>query len=291
VSGSIATAAGGVVWRQDGPDLLVALVHRPRYDDWTLPKGKSHTDEQLLLAAVREVGEETGAQVEVGRRLRPVQYPIGSGTTKRVAHWSMRYVAGEHQPSDEVDQMCWLTVAEASQRLTYPIDRGVLADFATVPVTGQPLLLVRHAKAGKRSAYSGDDQLRPLDKIGRRHAREAAGVFAAFGPRRVLAADRLRCQQTVAPLAALLDTEVTTASEFADEAYLKNPKRARTSLYDLAELDGPSVICSQGTAIPGMLADLHAPGAPYPTRKGSLWVVVLDGRRVLSADYYPHPNV
>lgn len=289
MSGAVAAAAGGVLWRQDGPDLLVALVHRPRYDDWTLPKGKAHAGEQLLLAAVREVGEETGAQVEVGRRLHPVRYPISSGT-KRVAHWTMRYLSGEHRPSDEVDRMCWLTVAEASKRLTYPVDRGVLADFATVPVTGQALLLVRHAKAGKRSAYHGEDRLRPLDKIGRRHAREAAATFATFAPQRVVAADRVRCQQTVAPLAALLDTEIQVLPEFSDEAYLQNPKRARTSLYDLAELPGSSVICSQGTTIPGLLADLRAPGSSYPTRKGSLWVLMLDERRVLSADYYPHPN-
>ncbi|MDQ2837360.1 MAG: NUDIX hydrolase [Actinomycetota bacterium] len=284
-------AAGGVLWRQDGPHLLVALVHRQRYDDWTLPKGKTQPGEQLLLAAVREVGEETGAVVEVGRRLSPVEYPIADGAIKRVSHWTMRYLCGEHTPGDEVDRLRWLTVAEATHRLTYPIDRCVLADFARLPANARTVVLVRHAKAGKRSEYPGDDRLRPLDKIGRRHARDAAPVLACFQPRRVLAADRVRCVQTVGPLAGLLGLEVIEAPEFSDEAYEHNPARAREAFRALAAQTGTTVICSQGGTIPALLGDLKATRDPYPTRKGSAWVLSLDGDRVLSADYYPHPNV
>ncbi|MGI8665758.1 MAG: NUDIX hydrolase [Jatrophihabitans sp.] len=284
-------AAGGVVWRQDGAHLLVALVHRPRYEDWTLPKGKTRPDEQVLLAAVREVAEETGAVVEVGRRLTPVQYPIGADLVKRVSHWTMRYLSGEHRPSQEVDRLRWLTVAEATQLLTYPVDRCVLADFARVPAATRTLLLVRHAKAGKRSEYAGDDRLRPLDKIGRRHARDSAAMLAAFGPRRILAAERVRCVQTVEPLARLLGLPVTNAPEFSDEAYGNHPGRAHTALQRLAALPGSTVICSQGGAIPGLLGDLAAPAESYPTRKGSVWALSLTGQRVAAADYYPHPNV
>jgi len=287
-------AAGGVVWRQDGNDLLVALVHRRRYDDWTLPKGKARSDERLLLAALREVGEETGAEVEVGRRLAPVEYPFGAGVTKRVQHWSMRYLGGEHEPGDEVDRVRWLTVAEATQKLTYPIDRAVLADFARVPVGTTTLVLMRHAKAGKRSEWKGDDRLRPLDKIGRRHAREVVPVLTAFGPRRVLAADRVRCEQTVTPLADALSVSVESAPEFSDEAQAQAPQRAVSSVERLAAEPGATVICSQGGAIPGLLADLAVPHNPrdpgYSSRKGSIWVLSLLAGRVLTGDYYPHPN-
>lgn len=284
-------AAGGVLWRQDGPDLLVALVHRPRYDDWTLPKGKLNPGEPLLLGAVREVGEETGALVEVGRRLAPVEYPIGPDAIKRVSHWTMRYLTGQHAPGDEVDQLCWLTVAEASQRLSYRVDRCVLADFARLPAGTRTVLLIRHAKAGRRSDFHGDDRLRPLDKVGRRQARDAAPVLAAFNPRRVLAADLLRCEQTVLPLADLLGLPVSSAPEFSDEAYQRHPQRARAALLGLTEQPGTTVICSQGDTIPGLLAALGAPAEPYPTRKGSLWVLSFHDHRVVSADYYPHPNV
>ncbi len=281
-------AAGGVVWRRQGADLLVALVHRPRYDDWTLPKGKPATDEPMLLTAVREVAEETGAVVEIGRRLAPIEYSIGDGR-KRVTHWAMRYLHGEHAPSGEVDRIDWLTVAEASQRLTYPIDRVVLADFARMPAATSTVLLVRHARAGKRSDYSGDDRLRPLDKVGRRQARDLVDPLAAFRPARILSADRRRCEQTVAPLAERLGLPVRSAPEFADEAYLADPVRSQASLYALAELRGSTVICSQVSTIPGLLDDLRVPAEQHDARKGSLWVLSLAGRRAVAGDYYPHP--
>lgn len=282
-------AAGGVVWRQDGLDLLVALVHRPRYDDWTLPKGKLAPDEPLLLAAVREVAEETGAAVKLGRRLAAVEYPIGGDARKRVTHWAMRYLHGEHEPGDEVDRIDWLTIAEATQRLTYPIDRGVLADFARLPAGTSTVLLLRHARAGKRSEYSGDDRLRPLDKVGRRQSRELVDPLAAFGPARILSADLMRCEQTVAPVADRLGLPVERAPEFADEDYLANPARTVESLYRLAEQPGSTLICSQGSTIPGLLADLRVPTEHRNARKGSLWVLSLAGRRAVAGDYYPDP--
>jgi 8-oxo-dGTP diphosphatase len=282
-------AAGGVVWRQEGADLLVALVHRPRYDDWTLPKGKTGPNEQLLLAAVREVGEETGAAVAVGRRLAPIEYPLGDDGRKRVTHWAMRYLGGEHTPSEEVDRISWLTVAEATQRLTYPIDRVVLADFARFATVTSTVLLLRHARAGKRSQYQGDDRLRPLDKIGRRQARESVELLSAFRPERILTADRRRCEQTVAPLGERLGLPVLTVPEFADEAYLADPARTAESLYRHAEQVASTVICSQGSAIPGLLADLAVPVEHHNARKGSLWVLSLAGRRPVAGDYYPHP--
>ncbi|MEO9236827.1 MAG: histidine phosphatase family protein, partial [Jatrophihabitantaceae bacterium] len=182
-------------------------------------------------------------------------------------------------------------VAEATQLLTYPVDRCVLADFARVPATTNSVLLLRHAKAGKRSEFSGADELRPLDKIGRRHAREAAPVLAAFNPHRVLSADRVRCEQTVAPAAKLLGLDVERAPGFSDEGYLASPARTTESLQQLAELAGSSLICSQGLTIPGLLEDLSAPAPGYPARKGSLWVLALHQRRAVAADYYPHPNL
>jgi 8-oxo-(d)GTP phosphatase len=283
-------AAGGAVWRQDGPDLLVALVHRPRYDDWTLPKGKPNPGEQLLLAGVREVGEETGASVAVGRRLAPVEYLMGSDGRKRVTHWSMRYLSGEHRPGDEVDQLSWLTIAEATQRLTYPIDRVVLADFARLPANTSTVLLLRHARAGKRSQFSGEDRLRPLDKLGRRQARESVELLAAFRPARILAADRTRCEQTVAPLASRLNLPVRSVPEFADEAYLADPRPTIESVYALADQPGSSVVCSQGSTIPGLLGDLAVPDTHPVARKGSLWVLSLAGRRAVAGNYYPHPD-
>ncbi|MEO6502869.1 MAG: NUDIX domain-containing protein [Jatrophihabitantaceae bacterium] len=280
-------AAGGVLWRQDGDQLLVAVVHRPRYEDWTLPKGKLHHGEHPLLAAVREVSEETGAQVEVGRRLSSVEYPFGPDAIKRVSYWAMRYRGGEHSPGDEVDRLRWATVAEATQQLSYPADRGVLADFARLPISTRTLLLLRHAKAGKRSEFCGDDRLRPLDKAGRRQTREAMPVLAAFQPRRVLAADLVRCEQSVQPLADRLDLPVLPAPALSDEAYDTDPDAGLAQVRELLEQPGTTLICSQGETIPRLLEQLGAPAEPYPARKGSLWVLSITDRGVIAADYYP----
>jgi 8-oxo-dGTP pyrophosphatase MutT (NUDIX family)/phosphohistidine phosphatase SixA len=282
-------AAGAVVWRIEGTELKIVLVHRPRYDDWTLPKGKLRAGEQPLLAAVREVLEETGSDVAVGRRLAPSEYRVGD-MTKSVMYWAMRHRDGEHAPSEEVDELRWLTVAEAVRTLTYPADRGVVGDFARIPAATSTILLMRHAKAGKRSDYHGEDRLRPLDKIGRRQARASVPLLSVFKPVRALAADRLRCEQTLLPLAEQLNLTIVSAPEFSDEAYAMDPSRAVKSLMRLAEDDGATVICSQGNAIPGLLADVAAPGAPYSCRKGSVWVLSVAAGVVVAADYYPHPS-
>ena len=275
-----------MLWREDGGQVLVAVVHRPRYEDWTLPKGKLHSGEHPLVAAVREVREETGAEVEVGRRLSSAEYQFGPDAIKQVSYWVMRYLGGEHAAGPEVDRLRWATVAEATQQLSYPVDRGVLADFARLPSATRTLLLLRHAKAGKRSTYRGDDRLRPLDKEGRRQAREAVPVLAAFGPRRVLAADRVRCEQTVQPLAEELGLRVLSAPALSDEGYGKDPDAGLATLRELVERPGATLICSQGEAIPTMLEQFGVPGPPYPARKGSLWALSIADRGVIAADYY-----
>ncbi|MCW2539116.1 MAG: mutT1 [Frankiales bacterium] len=299
-------AGGAVVWREDddhavgrhveapAPDanLLIGLVHRPRYDDWSLPKGKLHRSEYALQAAVREVGEELGSTVRVGPRLSSVDYQTKDGR-KKVDYWAMRHLGGAHTASDEVDELCWLPLAEAAERLSYDLDRQVLADFATRPRHAAMLLLVRHAKAGKRSAFRGDDRLRPLDRIGRRQARDAAGFLSLFAPTRILAADRVRCEQTVAPTAAMLGLSVESAPELSDEGFVQRADRAVRRLRELGDDDQVSVVCSQGTAIPGLLAELGLAGnghRPHPARKGSVWALSVDGGSVVSADYYPRPG-
>jgi 8-oxo-dGTP diphosphatase len=279
-------AAGGVLWRHDGQDLLIALVHRPRYDDWSLPKGKLHPGEHPLLAGVREVSEETGSRVRVGRRLSTVRYNLADAE-KRVVYWAMQHVGGAHLPSQEVDQLSWLTPTEAQRRLTYPIDRGVLADFARLPADTTTVLLVRHAKAGKRSNFAGDDRLRPLEKIGRRQARDAVPVLAVFDPKRIFSADRVRCVQTVTPLSESLGIEVFIAPEFSDEAHLADPEPALARIRILSAEPGASVICSQGQAIPAILSDLGVSVPQTSSRKGSIWALSYANNAVIAADYYP----
>jgi 8-oxo-dGTP diphosphatase len=280
-------AAGGVVWRDDDGPLRIALIHRDRYDDWSLPKGKLDSGEWELSAAVREVREETGAAVAVTRRLIETSYPVDD-LPKTVQFWAMRYLYGEFTANAEVDDLLWLPLDEARTKLTHDVDRSVLDAFTAKPVPQSTVVLLRHAKAGRRSQWQGDDRLRPLDREGRRQARGLAEFLAAFAPLRVVSADRVRCVQTVEPFAVAtgLDLEITLA--FADEAYLDNPEAAHNELLTLAKSVPAAVVCSQGAAVPGLVADLAGLDT-VPARKGSAWVLSFADSAVVSADYYGHP--
>lgn len=121
-------AAGGVVWRPSpngGVDVLV--VHRPRRDDWSLPKGGVRRNERAVDAARREVLEETGLACEVGPELALVAHVGRKGRPKRTRYWAMRAVAGEFRPNDEVDRVRWVDAEHAAAALTYPHEAPVVA--------------------------------------------------------------------------------------------------------------------------------------------------------------------
>jgi 8-oxo-dGTP diphosphatase len=281
-------AAGGVVWRSNGTVLEVALVHRPRYGDWTLPKGKVRPGEHLLGAAVREVHEEIGSNVVVTSRIGTVRYTVEE-SLKRVTYWSMRHHHGQFEPNGEVSDIEWLTVGDAVRRLTYDLDRVVLTDFATTPEPDAVIVLVRHAKAGKRSEWAGDDDLRPLDPNGIRQADELAWLLAQFGPDSVLSAEPVRCQQTVEPLAAKLGLTVEVDAAFSDDTFIRTPADTQTALLALAKPGSVSVVCSQGVTIPSIV-DRLGPGIRLSdTRKGAWWVLSLLDGEVIAADHYDAP--
>lgn len=130
VTAIVVQAAGGVVRRRSPEgDVEVLLVHRPRYNDWTLPKGKLAPGEDHAKAALREVEEETGLRCTLGPELAQTSYVDRKGRPKRVRYWSMTPAGGEFTPSDEVDEIRWVTVAEAASQLTYPRDRPVLDEL------------------------------------------------------------------------------------------------------------------------------------------------------------------
>lgn len=289
----IVHAAGAVLWRPgdtDGPDhgVEIAVIHRPRYDDWSLPKGKVDPGETAPVAAVREVCEETGQHAVLGRRLNAVSYPIDAGV-KKVFYWSARAVGGEFVPGDEVDQLLWLPAPEAMQKLDYAQDRKVLRHFNKKPADTHTVLVVRHATAGRKSRFSGDDTKRPLDKRGRAQAKALVPQLLAFGASRVYAADRVRCHQTVEPLAEDLGSAVHNEPTLTEEAYAKNAKRGRHRMLDIADEHGTPVVCTQGKVIPDLIAWWCARDGVRPDKsrnhKGSTWVLSLSGGRLVAADH------
>ena len=190
----------GVPRRTPAEDAEVLLVHRPKYDDWSLPKGKSDPDEHILLTAVREVWEETCVRPVLGPRLPTVEY-ISWGLPKRVSYWSAFGDRVEAVPGNEIDAVSWLPLRQAREQLADTHDDPVISAFR--PLETVPLILVRHASAGRKADWPGDDCLRPLDAAGVADARMLAGLMACFAPvARVISSPALRCTDTVRPYAA-----------------------------------------------------------------------------------------
>jgi 8-oxo-(d)GTP phosphatase len=237
---------------------------------------------------VREVGEEVGAEVAVQQRIATVRYLVGD-SRKKVTYWAMRHRGGDFVPNDEVDAVEWLRVGRAYQRLTYEADRSVMRDFAVSPVADSVIVLVRHAKAGKRSEWRDDDRLRPLDENGRRQAERLSTLLSFFAPTEIYAADLTRCVQTVEPLAFAMDLQVRLEPAFTDDNYDDGPDGTANALLALAKPGKVSVVCSQGTSIPA-LVDRLGPGVrSSDTRKGAWWVLTVVDGDVISADHYDAP--
>jgi 8-oxo-dGTP diphosphatase len=129
-------AAGGVIARVDGGDLLVAVVHRPKYDDWSFPKGKLERGEDHPTAALREVEEETGIRCRLGAELPEARYRHRDGEPKRVRYWQMEPTGGDFAANAEVDALEWLSVDDARERLSYDYDRLVLDGLAELVEAG-----------------------------------------------------------------------------------------------------------------------------------------------------------
>ena len=287
-------AAGAVLWRPDGDSATpeVAIIHRPRYDDWSLPKGKVNTGETEQVAAVREVREETGHMAVLGRRLTAVSYPVEQGV-KKVHYWAARCVDGAFSPNDEVDELKWLPVAAAMKQLGYPDDRKVLRRFTRQPAATQTVMIVRHGTAGSKSRYKGDDRKRPLDKHGRAQAESLVGVLLAFGANTLYAADRVRCHQTIEPLAEELGATIHDEPLLTEEEYPESRKAARHRVLEIAASGGTPVICTQGKVIPDLIAWWCERDGVRPdksrNRKGSTWVMSLADGRLVAADHIGSP--
>jgi 8-oxo-dGTP pyrophosphatase MutT (NUDIX family)/phosphohistidine phosphatase SixA len=274
-------AAGGVLWRPTpwGRGVEVALVHRPKYDDWSVPKGKLTPGEHPLVGALREVEEETGFTAVAGRPLPQVRY-LKDGVPKRVRYWALQATGGEFTPTDEVDQVMWLPPKEAMVHLAADRDRPVLARFVGTPLPTRSMVLVRHGSAGERAAWPGVDRERPLDELGHRQADALVEVLEAFAPERVISADVQRCLDTVAPYAAAGRITVESEPLLSESGYAAHSDAALGRFLELLADPRPTVACSQGHTIPDLLTrTAKALGAEVPSdtsvRKGGFWVLHL----------------
>ncbi len=287
-------AAGAVLWRELAGRLEIALVHRPRYDDWSLPKGKVDPGESHPVTAVREILEETGFAGRLGRRLAVVSYPV-DGAVKRVVYWAAGGGDGEFTANDVADELLCLPPKEAMKRLQYQLDRKVLRRFAKAPAATHTTVIVRHGRAGSRSKYKGEDCARPLDKLGRAQAESLVGQLLAFGATELHAAPRVRCVQTLQPLAQEIGAAIDIEATLTEEAYTADKKSGRARVLEIASgaAGATPVICTQGKVIPDLIAWWCERDGVRPdksrNRKGSIWVLSSAEGRLIAADHIASP--
>ena len=321
-------AAGALLWRpgEQGPE--VALVHRPRYDDWSFPKGKSLPGEHVMITAVREVTEETGIEVTLGRRLRTVRY-LSDGRPKQVDYWAARparAAGGPEEPAEippftpnsEVDQLAWLPLTAAGDRLSYEHDTEVLSEFASAPAATTAIILVRHASSRTKKAWQNaghsDDLPRPLTPLGHVQSKLLGQILSCFGPARVISSPAERCLATVEPYASLTGGVVEPAPAFAPppgdqeltdaalveagpgeagpgEAIAAMAVAARDLITGLVTAGEPVVICAHRENLPAILRwACEILGAPVPAgpalRKGAFWALHVAGGRLIAAEQH-----
>lgn len=297
-------AAGAAIWRPAADprsgEAEVLLVHRPAYDDWSLPKGKSELGEHILLTAVREVLEETCVRPVLGPRLPAVEY-ISWGRPKRVSYWAAFSAGLEAAPGQEIDAISWLPLAQARKQLADTHDDPVIS--ALRPVETVPLILARHASAGRKADWAGDDFARPLDAAGEADARVLAGLLSCFAPAaRVISSPALRCTATVQPYAE--ESGGTVEAEACLIPYGRSPDfPSRTEQADelscllsvLVAQRRPVILCLHRENLPEVLAAacaaLGAPAAvPADPKlpKGGFWVAhAADGKLAALERYEP----
>jgi 8-oxo-(d)GTP phosphatase len=299
----VVRSAGAVPWRPGPGEPEVALVYRQRYDDWTFPKGKQEAGEHLLLTAVREVGEESGLRVALGRPLPAQEYPVG-GKVKKVSYWAGRCTeATPFVPSREVGQMRWHPASDAAAVLSYPRDASLLAEFLAGPADTVPVILLRHAEAGSKQdrvsgrngpAASAADRSRPLDDEGAAQAEALAALLACYGRGQVVSSPAERCLGTVRPYAAavgvpVLAEEALVVEPGADQqAAMARARRAARLAADLVQAGEPAIVCAHRENMPVVIgAVFGAVGAEPPAEplaKAEFLVAHLAGRKLAGVE-------
>jgi 8-oxo-dGTP diphosphatase len=286
-------AAGGVVFRKTPKGKLRILVaHRPRYDDWTLPKGKADGKEKPEQTAVREVLEETGQHCRIVASLGTTRYRVQGGV-KEVGWFAMRPLPDSRRfkKNEEVDDIAWLSRSKAMARLSYEQDRELIAeaDLKRLSQTGT-LYLLRHATAGNRAKWEGHDENRSLTKKGWREAEAIAASLADAGIERILSSPYERCVQSVKPLAKLVGAPIETTPLLAEEPDLD----ATYALVD-GLVGANAVISSHGDVIPALINRMMWAGLSLESRfycsKGSIWAVEIDNGKFTTGHYRPPPEV
>ncbi|MBN9644604.1 NUDIX domain-containing protein [Corynebacterium mendelii] len=288
-------AAGAVIVRDDPHGARqFAIIHRPHYDDWSLAKGKVDPGESIPVTAAREIREETGLAVRLGKLVGQVSYPV-AGRTKIVYYFTATPTGGGFAANKEVDELVWLDKQQALERLSYDVDRQVLqkADKRLNLDDQKRLILVRHAHAFARRTWSGNDNKRPLDKKGIRQASLLPDMLELFGPTAVYSAEPDRCVHTAGPIAERLGVDVTVDRMLGDAGWLESMTKVKARFREILATEDTPVVVSQGLLMPEYIAWLSATGTlpleEIRCKKAGAWILTFSRGQLAGADYLASP--
>ena len=260
------TAAGALPWRVTNDRLEVLLIHRPRYDDWSWPKGKIDDGETIPECALREVREEIGLDAPLGRPLPAIHYRVASGL-KVVFYWAVKANGTRLVPDGkEVDSVMWCAPEKAAKLLSNPTDVVPLEYLRKAHEEGElntwPLVVLRHAKAKPRSSWTKAEGERPLAATGTRQAQAVGRLLQVWQPPRVVTSPWLRCVATVAPYAKVAGAKVRMAEALTEHRHHRSPKKTAAVVEALFDKQRPVVVCTHRPALPTVFAQLakHMPG-------------------------------
>ena len=279
-------AGGAVVTREHSlRGTEVVIVHRKRYDDWTLPKGKVEAGESLPVCAVREVHEETGVTIRLGVPLDSISYEAGNAGLKKVDYWGGVVLDSVRRaPDAEVDVVSWLPVRAALSRLTYSHDHFLVQQHLEQPPT-TPLIILRHAKAMDRKDWSRKDSARPINARGRRQARLLVPILNAYGVTSLISSTSTRCVATVLPYAQQEELPIDTHRLLSEEEGENNSKGVGSLMRKIRaatlKTGESTAICVHRPVLPHILDALDI--APATLVTGELLVAHLTSKGTVHA--------
>lgn len=259
-------AAGAVLWRIENNKLMVALVHRGRYDDWAWAKGKVDPGETLPETAVREIREETGLKVKLGVPLGIQRYRLPNKNLKEVHYWAAQVTdkaiaKNDFEPNEEISQVAWFTPSEAKKRLSYSHDHEQLDALLELHKKNKldtfPIILLRHGKARSRATWTGKETGRPLLADGNSQAEALPPILKAYGAKLVFSSPWTRCLSTVAPYAQKRSVKVKTIAAFTESANAEKPEKTQAEIADIVDLQKSAVICTHRPVLPTMIEELE----------------------------------
>jgi 8-oxo-dGTP diphosphatase len=290
-------AAGTVLWRRNSRDEVeVALIHRPRYDDWSFPKGKLEEGESEIAAAFRETLEETGFDSTFGPELCKVDYSIGD-VKKTVRYWSAQAVSHSQSVLDksEVDQIIWISTGEAYKKLSREGDKEVLKNFENFGAETTALILLRHAKAISRGEWESDDGDRPLAQIGQIQAMRMLAQYLPYGISEIHTSDAVRCYETVVPMAHSLTLDLVYCSDLSEYAFVKNRDLSLTAVTEIIESGLSALVCGHNPVLPWLVKKLIGKKSFKELERellpGEAWILHHKEGEIVAIDWAPAPSV